>query len=170
MNLPEQTFTHMAKLIQIALILACFLGHSQEYQEVIFSELDYTFSLDSVSVSVSLNGELLDGKFKIKFDGSEDMSTSYSLVKFINGKPEGKSEFYRDGIVIMTTHFREGMKHGLNIIYDNTGKIIQWEINWVNGKKHGLVFFFASGDSYYVMGDEVSKEEFDEYERTHKRN
>lgn len=160
----------MTKQIQILIILFSIVGYSQEYKEVNFSELDYTYSKDSVTVTVSLNGELLDGKFRVKFEGDDEMLSGYSFIELVKGKAEGKTEFYRDGILIMTSHFKDGMRHGLNIVYDNSGEQVISKIKWVNGKKHGLVWFRYSGYRYYIMGDEVSKEQFEEYERTHKEN
>ena len=144
----------MKKLILLLLILTSCISNSQEIKEVKFSELDYTIPKDSTSMVISLKNKPLNGKYKLIND---KFPTRFSLTEFIDGKGEGKSEYYSDGILIGTKELKNGLPNGLSVVYDNTGETLMWKIQMVNGKNHGLAWFGDEGDKYYIMDKEATK-------------
>ncbi len=143
------------------------MSNSQEVKEVKFSELDYTIPNDSTSMVVLANDKPLNGKYKIIDD---KFPTRFSLTEFIDGKAEGKSEYFIDGILTGIKEMKNGLPNGLSIVYDNTGKHVMWKVQMVDGKRHGLSWYGTDDDQFYIMGEESTKEEFEEYERNNKRN
>ena len=149
----------MKKLILLLLIFTSYKSTSQDFKEIKYSELSITISKDSAMV-FSANNKLLNGKYKVLYDGS----THYALNEFVDGRGEGKSEYYMDGKLKATSELKNGLQNGLSIIYDETGKV-KWKIEMVNGKRHGLAWFKDIGEKYYIMDKESTKEEFEAYQR-----
>lgn len=121
-------------------------------------------------MTVMMNDKPLDGKFKILYDDSQYPTPRYNITEFVDGKAEGESRYYIDGVLIGINQFVDGRQQGVNTVYDKTGKYIMWKVHYVSGKRHGLTWYRDTGDRYYIMGEEATKEEFEEYERTHNKN
>ncbi len=157
----------MKRVILIVLILISCKSCSLEIKELTFSELDYVYSKDSTSMTVLVNEKPLHGTYKII---DEKIPTRFSLTHFVDGKAEGKSETYIDGILTGTIELKNGLANGLSIIYDKTGENAMWKIQMVNGKEHGHAWILDVGDVYFIMGKKVTKSEFENYERDLKGN
>ncbi|UOB18928.1 hypothetical protein [Abyssalbus ytuae] len=153
----------MKKLILLLIILTSCKSNSQDIKEIKYSDLDIIISKDSAMV-FSVNNKLLNGKYKFIYEGS----THYALGKFVDGRGEGKSEYYIDGMLKGTNELQNGLQNDLSIIYDKTGEV-KWKIEMVNGKKHGLCWTKDVGEEYYIMDKKVTKEEFEDYEQNKKR-
>ncbi|MEM6894618.1 MAG: hypothetical protein AAF554_13080 [Bacteroidota bacterium] len=152
----------MKKLIYILLILGFFQGFSQEIKTVSFSELEFEINKDSTKVKAKKAGKYLSGKYKLILNPKKD---EYSLNEFQNGKLTGIQKSYRNGILIGTTEFKNGMKNGYDIVYDQTGEQMMWKIHFVDGKKHGITWWVDAGNEYYINGEKATQGEFEEYEK-----
>ncbi len=169
MPLLSQPFKSITKFV-LVFTLSCFVGNSQQIKELKWSQLDFIISKDSTTMVVLANDKPLNGKFKLLYDDSKFPTPRHNITEFIDGKTEGESKYYVDGILIGINEFKNGVQDGTNTVYDKTGKHVLWKIRRKNGKQHGLTWYRDKGDSYYIMGNKATKEEFEEYERTHIRN
>ncbi|MDD7885481.1 toxin-antitoxin system YwqK family antitoxin [Flavivirga sp. 57AJ16] len=154
----------MKKLILVLFILSLCKSNSQNIKEIKYSDLDITISEDSAMV-FSVNNKLLNGKYKI----IHERSTHYALGRFIDGRGEGKSEYYIDGILRGINELQNGHQNGLSITYDKNGEV-NWKVEMLNGKKHGIWWIKDVGKEYFIMDKKVSKEEYENYVRINKHN
>ena len=157
----------MKKLILIILILTSCTSNSPENKVVTFSELAYTYSKDSTSMTVLVNDKPLDGNYKIV---DETFPTRYSITHFVDDRAEGISKNYLDDILTSTIDMKNGVANGLSVVYDKSGANTMWKIEMVNGKEHGKAWFKDVGDVYYIMGAKLTKSEYEDYERNLKNN
>ncbi len=70
-------------------------------------------------------------------------------ITFINGKEDGvDTTYYESGCMMVTRNHISGKENGLwTFYYDSTNRIA-WEMNYVNGQKHGKqVFLGPKGDT-----------------------
>lgn len=156
----------MKKLIYLILILVFNNGFSQERKIVSFEELNFEFNKDTTLVKVKKADKYLNGEYKLIVNPEKD---EYSLCEFKDGKLIGLQKSFQNGVLIGTAEFKNGMKNGYDIFYDQTGQHIMWKINFVDGKKHGLAWWSDSGDEYYINGEKATQAEFQEYEKNNKR-
>ena len=67
---------------------------------------------------------------------------------FISEKKEGLWEFFQENKLISESNFRNGVKHGLEKIYYDSGEVLE-EIDWVDAKKNGKYqAYYKSGNPY----------------------
>jgi antitoxin component YwqK of YwqJK toxin-antitoxin module len=73
-------------------------------------------------------------------------------VTFVNGKEHGvDSTFYESGCLQVVRENVTGMRNGQWLFWYDTTHILNWEMNFFMGDKHGLHIFFArNGDTIYL--------------------
>ena len=157
----------MKKVIYILFISIALNCESQELKIVHFNELKFEVNKDTSLIIAKKGTELLNGNYKILGDS---INMQYSISTFRDGKVSGIQKSYRDGILTQTREFKDGMKNGYEIAYDQSGELVQWKINFIKGKQHGLSWWVDQGNVYYINGKECTKAEFEVYERKNKRN
>ena len=142
----------MKKTLTILFLLFIYHISAQEYKKVEMCDLKFESNIDSTEMTVSKNGKLLSGMYKI----SGVLPNQYSLTEFINGKAEGKSTTIYKDTVIREKHFQNGLPNGLWIEYEDSGKTIMRKIPYSNGILHGIGLFYDK-EVYYWFGERVPK-------------
>lgn len=155
----------MKRLIYILLILVAFKSFSQEMRTIYIDELEFEANIDTTLVIFKKDGKLLNGKYEL---AESPEKKEYSLTEFQDGKLVGTNKFYRNGILIGVTEYKNGMKNGYDIVYEETGKNKMWIIRFVNGKRHGLTWWADAGYEYYINGEKATQAEYEDYELKHK--
>lgn len=101
------------------------------------------------------------------------LSTSYAGDKVIsethykNDLRNGTSRVYNNGQLMTETNYMDDLQHGLSTTYAMGKK--NMDATYANGKRHGVSHMYKPDgsvlfESYYLLGDKVSKEEFVKYE------
>lgn len=146
----------MKKPLTLLLLFFVFHISAQEFKEVEMGNLKFETNKDSTEMTVSENGRLLSGKYKITGVFPEQ----YSITDFVNGKAQGKSiTIYKDK-TIREKYFNNGLPDGIWIEYDDSGKTIMKKIPYSNGKLHGIGWFNGS-ENYYLNNKMVSEQEYE---------
>ncbi len=78
-----------------------------------------------------------------------------------------KEDYYINGQLMHKSRYLNGKRHGEQIGYYSNGKL-RYKFQFPNGEKHGeQIGYWDDGKlsykSYYIKGDEVSEEEWLEY-------
>ncbi|HRP33218.1 MAG TPA: hypothetical protein PKV73_15070 [Agriterribacter sp.] len=90
---------------------------------------------EHIEKEIQWNGEIVKGKIELMNGDTifNDLIRTYdsggnlvSLTNYVNGKKEGKSEFFfSNGIKSEETYFENDLKNGARKLYDSTGKLIE---------------------------------------------
>ncbi|WP_033961321.1 hypothetical protein [Psychroserpens jangbogonensis] len=156
----------MKKLIYLLCILGFNFGFTQEFKTVSLSELNFEVNNDTTEIKAKISDKYLNGKYKIILNLKKD---NYSMCDFQYGEIIGIQKSYQNGILTGTTEFKNGKQNGYDIYYNQTGEKIIWKVLYVDGKKHGLGWWFDIGNQYYINGKKATQEEFEQYDKNNKR-
>lgn len=121
----------MKRILTILCLSLTYFISAQEIKHVEMCDLKFETNKDSTEMTVSKNGKLLAGKYKI----SGVFPEQHSLTEFINGKAEGKSITVYNGIVIREKHFKNGLPNGIWTEFDDSGENVLRKIYYWNGKR-----------------------------------
>lgn len=146
----------MKKTLTILFLLFIYHISAQEYKKVEMCDLKFESNIDSTEMTVSKNGKLLSGMYKI----SGVLPNQYSLTEFINGKAEGKSTTMYNETAVREKYFKKGLPNGLWIEYDDSGKTIMRKTPYLNGILHGIGLFYDT-EVYYWFGERVAKQVYE---------
>ncbi len=138
---------------------------------------------------VWLRQEYKDGKL----NGNSEMYSNGKLTnksEYLAGKKHGLSTSYSGDKVISETHYKNDQRNGLSRVYNNGQLVTEnnyqddvqdglstsymmgkktMDATYRKGKRHGLSHMYKPDgsvlfESYYLLGDKVSKAEFEKYE------
>ena len=85
------------------------------------------------------------------------------FVSFQNGKTHGvDSAFYQSGCPQVVRRHIEGLENGTWTYFNDTSGLVAWEINYLNGQKHGKSIYF----SHYQIGTDQVKVKYGNQEVT----
>lgn len=118
-----------------------------------------------------------NGKIKTKSyykKGKKDgLSQSYSgdqLITETNYKEDkrnGVSRTYFNGVIASENYYLDDLQDGLSTMYNNGKKSM--DLTYKNGQRHGVSHMYKPDEtvlfeSYFLLGNKVTKEEFDKYQ------
>ena len=106
--------------------------HAQLPEEIQWKHLQKTYSADSTKLVLSLNGKLLQGKYKIPLDDN-----SFALYDINKGLISGEAFWYgNSGNLQCKLNYKNGVRYGLKENYDNEG-VIWLREEYKDGKQNG---------------------------------
>ncbi len=109
-------------------------------EEIKWKHLQKSYNIDSSELVLSLNNQLLQGKYKIPFDAG-----GFALYNIQKGIITGEAFWYsQDGRMECKLYYKNGVRNGLKENYDNEGKV--WlSQEYKDGKKNGISEMYSSG-------------------------
>ncbi|RZK20015.1 MAG: toxin-antitoxin system YwqK family antitoxin [Pedobacter sp.] len=122
------------------LILTANLLYAQLPEEIKWKHLQKNYNSDSSELVLSLNSQLLNGKYKIPFDEG-----GFALYNIKKGIITGEAFWYsQGGRMECKIYYKNGVRNGLKENYDNEGKV--WlRQEYKDGKKNGVSEMFSNG-------------------------
>lgn len=109
-------------------------------EEIKWKHLQKNYNADSSELVLSLNNQLLQGKYKIPFDEG-----GFALYNIKKGIINGEAFWYsQSGRMECKLYYKNGVRNGLKENYDNEGKV--WlRQEYKDGKKNGVSEMYSSG-------------------------
>ena len=122
------------------LIFTAHLLFAQLPEEIKWKHLQKNYNSDSSELVLSLNNQLLNGKYKIPFDEG-----GFALYNIKQGIIVGEAFWYsQSGKMECKLYYKNGVCNGLKENYDSEGKV--WlRQEYKNGKKNGTSEMFNGG-------------------------
>lgn len=93
-------------------------------------------------------------------------------ANYENDKRNGLYRVYQNGQVITENNYKDDLQHGLSSTYLSGKKSMA--STYENGKRHGVSYMYKPDgtvlfESYYLLGDKVSKDAFEKYQESHQK-
>lgn len=126
-----------------AILMLAFTSNllfAQLPEEIKWKHLQKNYNADSSELVLSLNNQLLQGKYKIPFDEG-----GFALYNIKKGIITGEAFWYSQvGRMECKLYYKNGVRNGLKENYDNEGKV--WlRQEYKDGKKDGVSEMYSSG-------------------------
>lgn len=109
-------------------------------EEIKWKHLQKKYNADSSELVLSLNNQLLQGKYKIPFEEG-----GFALYNIKKGLITGEAFWYsQGGRMECKLYYKNGVRNGLKENYDNEGKV--WlRQEYKNGRKNGTSEMYSNG-------------------------
>ena len=130
------------KKISLIILLVCAYTviFAQLPEEIQWKHLQKQYNADSSELVLSLNNQLINGKYKIPFDEG-----GFALYNIKKGIISGEAFWYsQGGRMECKLYYRNGVRNGIKENYDNQGKV--WlRQEYKDGKKNGTSEMYSNG-------------------------
>jgi len=143
--------------VQLLIIISCTYATAQEHTEIHVTEVDISLVDESIMV-FSVLDEPLNGPYRINNYSAGDFTTA----TFVDGKVHGDSKNYLQNKLIGLNKYTNGIENGESLGYDAEGNVYV-RINMKDGKIHGILWHRDTGEKYYLMDKEVTKDVYEKY-------